>query len=345
MATMRAAIYSGIREIGVREVERTPPPAGYAVIEMKQAGICGSDLHSYHGKWGQSDTHAPGHETCGVVVEVGDGVTRVREGDLVAIECFSHCGDCRCCRTGAYNHCDNRLGVHQGQHGGFSEYATAHESGLYVLPPSMSYEAGAMVEPLAVSYRAVALSGAGHMDRVAVVGGGTIGLLALAAAKAAGVAETLITVKYAGQARVAAALGADHVLNVTECDVGEAVRDITGGYGVDAVIETAGTARGFDDALGMTRRQGKIVLVAAYFEQMPINLSRVVWSEVTVTGSNCYAYSGMKTDFEATIELMSSGRVDPTALVTHRFPLDDIGEAFRVADDKTSGSVKVHVTP
>ncbi|MBT5710277.1 alcohol dehydrogenase catalytic domain-containing protein, partial [Candidatus Poribacteria bacterium] len=309
MATMRAAIYSGITEIGIRDVERAPPPPGYAVVEMKQAGICGSDLHSYYGKWGQSETHASGHETCGVVVEVGDGVTRVSEGDVVAIECFSHCGNCRFCNTGHYNHCDSRGGVHDGQHGGFSEYATAHESGLYVLPKSMSYEAGAMVEPLAVSYRAVALSGAGHLDRVAVVGGGTIGLLALAAAKAAG-AETLITVKYPGQARVAEALGADHIVNVMDGDAVGAVRDITGGYGMDAVIETVGTARGFDDALGMARRQGKVVLVAAYFEQMPINLSRVVWSEVTVTGSNCYAYSGMKTDFEATIDLMSSGRVD-----------------------------------
>ena len=190
----------------------------------------------------------------------------------------------------------------------------------------------------------VALSGAGHLDRVAVVGGGTIGLLALAAAKATG-AETLITVKYPGQARVAEALGADHIVNVTESDAVEAVRDITGGYGMDAVIETVGTARGFEDSLGMARRQGKIVLVAAYFEQMPINLSRVVWSEVTVTGSNCYGYSGVKTDFEATIDLMTSGRVDPTLLVTHRVPLGDIAEAFRIAADKTSGSVKVHVSP
>jgi 2-desacetyl-2-hydroxyethyl bacteriochlorophyllide A dehydrogenase len=344
MATMKAAIYSGIGEIGVSDVGRTPPPPGYAVVEVKQAGICGSDLHSYYGKWGQSETHAPGHETSGIVVEVGDGVTRVSEGDVVAIECFSHCGECRWCRTGHYNHCDNRLGVHHNQHGGFSEYATAHESGLYVLPKSMSYEAGAMVEPLAVSYRAVALSGAGHMDRVAVVGGGTIGLLALAAAKAVG-AETLITVKYPAQARVAEALGADHIVNVSDHDAVAATRDITDGYGVDAVIETVGTQQGFDDALGLVRRQGKVVLVAAYFEAMPINLSRVVWSEVTVTGSNCYAYSGMKTDFDATIELMASGRVDPTLLVTHRYPLSDIAEAFRTAADKTTGSVKVHVTP
>ena len=344
MPTMKAAIYSGIGEIGVSDVGRTPPPPGYAVVEVKQAGICGSDLHSYYGKWGQSATHAPGHETSGVVVEVGEGVTRVSEGDNVAIECFSHCGACRWCRAGHYNHCDNRLGVHHNQHGGFSEYATAHESGLYVLPESMSYEAGAMVEPLAVSYRAVALSGAGHVDRVAVVGGGTIGLLALAAAKAAG-SETLITVKYPAQARVAEALGADHVVDVSDRDAVAATRDITDGYRVDAVIETVGTQRGFEDALRMSRRQGKVVLVAAYFEEMPINLSRVVWSEVTVTGSNCYAYTGMKTDFEATIELMESGRVDPTLLVTHRFPLGDIAEAFRTAADKTTGSVKVHVTP
>ena len=89
---MKAAIYTGIEEIEVREVERNEPPPGFVLVDTKQTGICGSDLHSYFGHWGQSHEHAAGHETCGVVVALGDGVTKFDIGDRVAVECFSHCG-------------------------------------------------------------------------------------------------------------------------------------------------------------------------------------------------------------------------------------------------------------
>src|SRR5690606_36243284 len=125
-------------------------------------------------------------------------------------------------------------------HGGFAEYATVHHSSLFKLPASMSFEEGALVEPLAVGVRAVAQARANYQDRVLVIGGGTIGLLTLAVAKAAGVKEALITVKYPQQAQLAAELGADHVIDITQNDVKEFVAKHTGGIGVDAVFETIG---------------------------------------------------------------------------------------------------------
>ena len=113
---MKAAIYTGIEEIEIREVERNEPPPGFVLVDTKQTGICGSDLHSYFGHWGQSHEYAAGHETCGVVVALGDGVTEFELGDRVAVECFSHCGTCKYCETGQYNLCFNR-----GRH--LSEYA------------------------------------------------------------------------------------------------------------------------------------------------------------------------------------------------------------------------------
>jgi threonine dehydrogenase-like Zn-dependent dehydrogenase len=207
----------------------------------------------------------------------------------------------------------------------------------------MSFEEGALVEPLAVSYRAVVRSGATYRDRVAIIGGGTIGLLCLAAAKAAGVKEALITVKYDQQARLARELGADHVVNIGQTDIKEYVRKLTEGLGVDAVIETVGGGGNFDDAMGIVRSRGVVVLVAGYYKPLEVNLGRIVWSEAVITGSNCYGYSGMDTDFQAAIDLIRSGRVDATKLVTHRFPLTEISEAFKVAADKKSGAIKVHV--
>lgn len=342
--TMQAGLFTGIGQIALRAVERRPPPPGYAVVAVKQSGICGSDLHSYYGHWNQSHTFAHGHETCGVVTEVGAGVTQVQPGDRVVIECFAHCGECLYCRTGQYTHCQNRRGVSHEQHGGFAEYTTAHVSGLFKIPDSMSDEEGALVEPLAVGVRALAQARATYQDRVAVIGGGTIGLLCMAVAKANGVKETLITVKYPQQAAAAQALGVDHVVDVTRQDLKEVVKELTGGLGMDVVVETVGGAKDFDDALAITRRRGTAVLVAGYHKPLTVDLSRIVWSEVLVTGSNCYGYSGMHTDFQVAIDLIASGKVDVTKIVTHRFPLSRITEAFTVAADKELGAVKVHLT-
>lgn len=343
MPTMKAALYSGIGQIGLQDVERQPPPPGYVQIATKQVGVCGSDLHNYFGEWPPTPGLAQGHETCGVVAAIGAGVTGFAIGDLVAVECFSHCGNCVYCRTGQYNHCVERKWVSENTHGGFAEYTTLHASGLFKLPASMSAEEGALVEPLAVGVRALAQAGATHADRVAVIGGGTIGLLCLAVAKANGVKETLITVKYPQQAEMAQALGADHIVDVTQADVRSVVSQLTRGLGMDAVIETVGGAAHFEDALAIVRRRGMVVLVGGYHKPLTVDLSKIVWPEAIVTGSNCYGYSGMTTDFQAAIDLIATGKVAATQIVTHRFPFAQISEAFKVAADKQSGSVKVHL--
>ena len=343
MTQMQAALFRSIGNIEIATVERTPPPAGYAVVQVKQAGICGSDLHSYFGNWNQSHTFAHGHETCGVVTAVGEGVTNVQPGDRVVIECFSHCGECLYCRAGHYNHCLQRKGVSHEQHGGFAEYTTAHASGLFKIPDTMSDEEGALVEPLAVGVRALAQAQATHQDRVLVIGGGTIGLMCLAVAKAIGVKETIITVKYEQQAQMARDLGADHIVDVRTTDVKTVVDELTDKLGMDVVVETVGGAANFNEALNTIRKRGRIVLVAGYHKPLEVDLARLVWWEPVVTGSNCYGISGLQTDFAVAIDLIASGKVDVTRIVTHHFPFAAVTEAFRVAADKRTGSVKVHL--
>jgi 2-desacetyl-2-hydroxyethyl bacteriochlorophyllide A dehydrogenase len=228
-------------------------------------------------------------------------------------------------------------------HAGFAEYTTIHHSGIFKLPADMSYEEGALVEPLAVAVRALAQAHATYQDRVLIIGGGTIGLLCLAVAKANGVKEAMITVKYPQQARLAHALGADQFIDITQTDVKEFIKAHTTGMGVDAVVETVGGGQNFDDALAVVRRRGTVVLVAGYYKPLEVNLGRIVSTEAIVTGSNCYGYSGLTTDFQAAIDLIASGKVKPTQIVTHRFPLDEITQAFAVAADKGSGAIKVHI--
>jgi 2-desacetyl-2-hydroxyethyl bacteriochlorophyllide A dehydrogenase len=339
---VKAAIYEDIEKIVLKDVETSAPQPGYVVVDTKCSGICGSDLHNYFGEWSQSHTHAQGHEVAGVISEIGEGVEGFAVGDKVTMECFTHDGTCDFCSRGQYNHCTGREWFSGDGQGGFAEQTTMHQSSLFKVPDDMSFEEAALVEPLAVSHRAVMQAGATHRDRVLVIGGGTIGLLALAAAVAAGVRETAITAKYPQQIDVAKALGADHVIDVSDTSVVDYVKDWPDG-GVDCVIETVGGGQNFDDSLSCVRKRGSVVLVAGYFEKLEVDLRKIVWSEATVTGSNCYAYSGREKDFDAAIQLISSGAVDPTKIVSHRMPLDEIVEAFRIAADKQSGSVKVHV--
>ena len=340
---MKAAIYRGLEDIALQDVEKVGPAPGFVLIDTQVTGICGSDLHNYWGHWPPSLEVAQGHETCGVVAEIGDGVSGISVGDRIVVEVTSNCGKCLYCRKGLYNHCKDRTTSWQGGHGGFAEYTNAHASTVFKLPDSMSFEEGALVEPLAVCVRALAQSVANYSDSVGVIGGGTIGLYCLAVAKAIGVKETLITVKYEQQAEVAKAFGADHVVVVGEQDVKDYVSDYTEGYGLDAVVETIGSAQAFDDALDIVRKCGTVVLVGGYHEPLKVDLMKIMIKEPVVTGSLCYAYSGMVTDFDAAIDLIASGRLDARKIVTHHYPLTEIEEAFKISADKRSGAVKVHV--
>jgi L-iditol 2-dehydrogenase len=339
---MKSAIYHGEKTIGIEDVDIPVPGQGYVLLQMKYCGICGSDLHSYFGQWGQSAT-ASGHEVSGVIVKCGEGVTDFKEGDRVCAECFSHCGKCRYCETGHYNLCNNLRGTSGGDHSGFAEYVIAHSSSLFCFPDSMSFEDGAMIEPLAVSYRAFNRTEADCQDNVLIIGSGTIGLLAVAAAKACGVHSVIATYKYEHQAKIALELGADKVIQAQEENIRDEIMKLTKGFGVDAIIETTASADGFNQAMSVIRKGGSLVLVGGYHKPLEVNLGRIVGSEIQVTGSSCYGYSGMKKDFEWSMDLIISNKVLANKLITHRFPLSDIKEAFKVAADKNSGSIKVMI--
>ncbi len=340
--TMRAAIYQGEGAIEVQQVAVPVPEPGYVLLKMHKCGICGSDLHCYEGRWGQPEA-APGHEVVGSVVECGEGVTGVCIADRVCVEYSSCCGQCRFCRIGQYNHCEHLTSASGGSHAGFAEYVVAHASALAAVPESMSADDAMMVEPLAVSHRAFHRSGADYQDTLLVIGSGTIGLLAAATASAAGVGRVIATARYDHQAGLAEQLGADHVIRVPDQDTASEVRQLTDEVGADVVIETTASPSGVDDALMAVRRSGTVVLVGGFTKPVEANLARIAEGEIHLTGSAAYGYSGMKTDFGWAIELISSGKVQASKLITHRFPLDDIAEAFRTAIDKKTGSVKVQV--
>ena len=353
MKKFKIAVYTGIRKVEIRESEWADPAPGYVSFKTKCSGICGSDLHVYEGHWDQPEKTASGHEAAGTICALGEGVTGLNDGDRVTFECFSHCGVCIYCANGDYNHCLHRKGAFESAHGGFSEYTTVHASSVYKLPADMSFEQGALVEPLAVANRAVAQTGATYRDRLAVIGGGTIGQLCLAVAQTGGIEEILVTVKYHNQEVLAKNYNADHIVNISDDAASDSTTpnrtvkeysdDITGGMGLDAVIVTVTGDKALDDALSIVRKRGKVVLLAGYSKPAKASLGTIISKELILTGSNCYGYSRYTTDFQSSIDLIQSKKIDVAQLVTHRYPLECIAQAFKTAADKRTGAVKVHV--
>ena len=342
---MRVALIGEPLEVKVAEIPEPEVQPGFALLRTRASGICGSDLHVYRGHW-PSLANPTGHEFCGDVIAIGEGVTDVEPGQRVCVECFSHCGSCDMCQLGKYNHCANRRFLSEHGPGGFAPISRVHASSLIPLPNELSDEDGAFVEPLAVGVRALSQIDARAPDRLAIVGGGTIGLCTAAAAVANGFGEVWMSCRYPHQVEAARKIGVSNPVLSGDPDgpetIRQAIEEASAGRGVDAIVDTIGTASSFEDAVAIARPGADLSLVGGYTEPVTVPLGTVVAKELRIVGSMCYAFSGERRDFESAIALLASGRVQSEPLITHRFgSLEEAPEAFRVADDKSSGSIKV----
>jgi threonine dehydrogenase-like Zn-dependent dehydrogenase len=343
---MLAALQTGIRTIEVREIPEPVPDAESGLIRVRQSGICGSDLHPYHGR-AEPQTSPAGHEICGEVVRLPasyGGPARV--GDLVAVNgvLAMACGSCDFCRTGQSYHCPVRR-ASTTHSGGFGEFLARKPAGFFPLPSGMTPERGALVEPLAVGVHAVRWSRMQPGASVVIIGAGTIGLTTLIAARLLGAGAVHMIARHPHQAALAAALGATTVLPDDPTGNPERVRDLTGGLGADMVMETVG---GHADTLNLAwdlvRQQGTVAVLGIFPQRVPVDLLRPVMREVWVTFPICYGVVDGRHDYDVAIEMIAGGQTGIERLVTSRFPLSEAATAFQTAADKSTGSVKVHLT-
>lgn len=337
---MKAAIWNDKGSLDLLERPVPEPKPGWVRIKVSSVGICGTDLHFYRGSFPSPKGLLPGHEIGGTIDAVGESVA-LALGTAVAIEPLVACGECYHCRSGDYNRCAKRmlLGV-QGR-GGCAEFATVPASCIYQLPAGMPPEAGALVEPLAVCVRGVRRGRIEPGQRVAILGAGSIGLMCILTARAAGASEILVVGRHPHQQEAARALGADGIFESTA-----ALAKQLGDSPVDCVIETVGgRASTIAEAVGVVRPGGTISMLGVFEGATEIPGLDFSTKEVTLTGSNCYARCGARTDFDIAIDLLRKHQGELGALVTHRFPLEDVNKAFSSAADKRSGSIKVHIVP
>ncbi len=308
-------------------------------IRVVVVGICGSEIHAYHG------THPfrippviSGHELAGVVTAVGAAVTTVAVGDRVTVEPHYGCGVCRACREGAYNACASKqvLGTQSWQ-GAFGEYIVVPEKTVVPLPDSVSFEQGALIEPIAVGVHAVRKAGVGLGDSVAILGAGPIGLGLLLAARAAGAFPVFVTDVSAYNRQVAQQMGATRALNPTEEDVAQRIVDATAGEGPDVVFLGVAVESVLNDALKMVRRRGTVSEVGMFSQPPRIDIHLVQNKEVRILGSNMYT----RDDFVVSAEAIASGRFDTSAMISKIMPIDSAPEAMDLVDRRLEDVVKV----
>jgi len=350
---MKTAIKTSEGTWKIVEVEMPQIASDQVLIRVKRSGICGGDLHHWRKpvqKWkNKSVTMAfRGHEFSGDVVEIGEDVTNVVVGDRVAFEPLIGCGKCPYCLTGEYNLCPDLLTLKLPFLTGFSEYAKAPSFTLYKLPENVSYEEAALLDCLSVAVHAIHRAKVKTGDTVAIVGMGTIGLSTLIMARKAG-AKVIAIDLYDSPLKVAEKLGAFKVINSHREDPVKEVKEATDyGYGVDVVFEAIGGNTDIvPQCLDMARYGGVVALIGIFEKPLEEGIiSKVQRLEKDLIGVYNYSIWDNKREFQIALDYIARGEIDVKPLITHRFPLDKINEAFDVAKNKKeTGAIKVMLIP
>jgi 2-desacetyl-2-hydroxyethyl bacteriochlorophyllide A dehydrogenase len=337
---MKAAVLTAHYKIDFQDIPEPQPKPNEVKIKVVAAGICGSELHAYKGTHPFRQPPAIlGHEMSGEIVAVGSEIKDYKVGERVTVEPQLLCGTCDACRSGHANLCDNKvvLGTKPWV-GGYAEYVVAPEQVLYKIPDHVSYDEAVMVEPLAVGVHAVREAHLKMGGSALILGGGTIGLCTLVAAREAGVLKTIVTDAVDYNLSVARELGATATVNVRKDDLKQVVGEVTGGKGVDTAFVTVGISPVVNQALNSVKKRGDIVLIALFEEDVKIeNPFLIVGGERNVHGSQMYT----RADMQTALDLIAAGRVDAKMFVTQKLPMSDVQRGFEIVDKKLEDCVKV----
>ena len=340
---MKAAVLHDVRDIRVEEVKKPEIAEDEVLIEVKAAGICGTDLHFYKGEWKVDMPIIPGHEFSGVIAEVGENVDGFKIGEHVVAEPNITCGSCYFCLMSERNFfCENLKAVGVTVNGAFAEYLKIKGRNLYRIPENLSFEEAALIEPLACCIRGLDNVGIKAGESVLIVGAGPIGLLLMQLVRNFGASMIIQTDLEDYRLEKALELGADHVINVRKEDPIKVIKKLTGGYGVDVAIEAVGSPKAITQAVEAVRKGGRVNIFGvspqdAVWQVKPFDLYS---KELTITTSYRSPYT-----FQRAVKMASSGRLKLKPLISHIFPLEKIAEAFEILDKKLDNVMKVILKP
>jgi len=328
-------------EPGAELIERRVPEPGpgEVLLRMEAASICGTDIHLYRWDPWAAEVLVPpvilGHELAGVVAATGAGVRRVRDGDLVGVESHIVCWECAQCRAGDMHLCHDLQVIGAHVDGGFAGYVVIPEANA-IESNGLEPAVVALQEPMGNAVHAAFVEPIDGRS-VAVTGAGPIGALSVAIAKAAGASLVVATDVEPYRLDIARQMGADLALDAREPDTVERIMEATGGDGIQVVLEMSGSQAALDQALEFVTRGGRISLLGIFASPVQVHLSDLVIQK----GLRLYGVYGRKIyeTWERTQDLLRSGAVDPTPLITHRFDLADWEQAFALIASRHAGKV------
>lgn len=338
---MRALLVERPGDARLVDVPVAEPEPGDAVVRVGAARICGSDVELLEGTRAPGYVRypiVPGHEWAGTVAAVGTGVTSIRPGDLVVAEGFRSCGACARCREGRTNLCDAEYAETGFTHAGaFAEYVVVPARLVHVLPCGTDLEAAVLLEPAAcVANGLLAASPRAGLD-VAVVGSGTIGLLAVALIALGSPARLTLVSTRAERLALGRRLGATETVDARD---EAAVAELADGF--DLVFEAASRPDGARTAIALARRGGTVILEGLSGDTTPtISGEDVTLKHLTVQG----IFGASSDAWQWVVALFASGRFDPRPLITHRFKLEEHEAAFAALRDRDAGALKVELVP
>lgn len=352
--TMRATVFRGVGAFGVEEVPRPHAAPGEAIIRVTLTTICGTDLHIVRGEYPVRSGLVIGHEPVGIVEELGPGVTGYEVGDRVLVGAITPCGQCHACLSGHLSQCGHGQG-HEAIggwrfgntiDGAQAEYlrVPSAQANLAKIPGDLSDEQVVLLADIASTGIGGAESGGVRPgDAVVVFAQGPIGLSATAGARLMGAALVIGVDGDETRLAMAKRMGADVALDYRAVDVAAEVRKLTGG-GADVAIEALGTQQTFENALRSLRPAGTLSSLGVYSGKLgiPYDAFGAGLGDYRIVTTLC---PGGKERMRRLMDLVRSGRLDFTPLLTHRFPLDRIAEAYELFGARTAGVLKVAITP
>lgn len=328
------------REISFREVDIPIPGANQVLVKIKRIGICGSDIHVFHG------THpftpypvTQGHELSGQIVELGSLVQGLKVGQRVTIEPQCFCNECYPCTHGKYNLCENLKVMGFQTTGTASEYFAVDASKVDVLPEGMSYDEGAMIEPLAVTVHAAKRFPELENAKVAILGCGPIGILLAQSCKALGASQVLITDISDYRLALAKQVGADYTVNTRDRNFGEAMVEAFGPDKADVIYDCAGNDITMGQAIQYARKGSTIILVAVFAKMANVDLAVLNDHELDLNTTMMYRHE----DYVDALRLVDQGKIQLQPLMSKHFAFADYQQAYEYIDANRETTMKVLV--
>lgn len=343
---MKAIVYYGPKDIRLTDLPAPSPRKGEVFVQIKACGICGSDIHGYLGNTGRRiPPMVMGHEFCGIVSNDSQSDSQsFQKGDRVLIQPVDFCGECQPCMEGYTNLCKNKrfFGV-MNENGALEEYLSIPEKLLYPMPDSMDTQEGALVEAFAVAYCAVKKAGPLTNKNVLIVGGGTIGQMALLAAKQQNPKRIIVSDLSEYRLEFAKKQGADLVINPGKLAAGqtfeEKVKELLKGESVDIALEAVGAGATVRQAMSVLKPHGVCIWIGNNVKMAELDMQQVVTRELVIAGTFIYTHK----EFGEAIDFIEANKIDLHSFITKVISIEEVPQMFQTLVEDTEHFMKVVV--